>query len=531
VTAPLVVLGDVMLDIDLIAESARLSPEAPVPVLQDPVEHRRPGGAALAALLAVSAVAGSRPVVLVAPVASDEAGQELRRLLAGRLELVAVPWGGSTPVKTRLRVAGHPVARLDRGGDPGAIGALPERARTVLASAAAVLVSDYGRGVTAEPAVRAALAALSCPLVWDPHPRGSAPVPGSALVTPNLAELAGFVAMDAGASLAAVRRGAQQLAGQWQAGSICVTLGSRGAMFCLADNVPHLIAPAQVATGDTCGAGDCFAAAAAAGVADGMLPSEAVALGVAAAGRFVEAGGAAGYRLPPREAVPDGEWSATPDSTLSPIELPEIALSDTALPKAGTVSAGSSSAGLVETESLGAGSRGAEAGGRRSLGGERADGELYRLLEDVRRRRGVVVATGGCFDLLHAGHIATLQAARAVGDCLVVCLNSDASVRRLKGAQRPLQTAADRARVLAALECVDAVVVFDEDTPATVLRRIRPDIWAKGGDYSGVPLPESAVLAEWGGEAVTVPYLQGRSTSALVELARQAELAADGPGL
>jgi rfaE bifunctional protein nucleotidyltransferase chain/domain len=150
------------------------------------------------------------------------------------------------------------------------------------------------------------------------------------------------------------------------------------------------------------------------------------------------------------------------------------------------------------------------------------------LLERVRRRHGVVVATGGCFDLLHAGHIATLQAARAVGDCLVVCLNSDESVRRLKGPQRPLQPAADRARVLAALECVDAVVVFDSDTPAEVLRRLRPDVWAKGGDYSGVALPEAAVLAEWGGEAVTVPYLQGRSTTALVELARAAELSAGG---
>ncbi|HEV2886269.1 MAG TPA: D-glycero-beta-D-manno-heptose 1-phosphate adenylyltransferase, partial [Jatrophihabitans sp.] len=156
---------------------------------------------------------------------------------------------------------------------------------------------------------------------------------------------------------------------------------------------------------------------------------------------------------------------------------------------------------------------------------------LDGLLERVRRQHGVVVATGGCFDLLHAGHIATLQAARAVGDCLVVCLNSDDSVRRLKGPQRPLQPAEDRARVLAALECVDAVVVFDEDTPATVLRRIRPDIWAKGGDYSGVPLPESEVLAEWGGEAVTVPYLQGRSTTAQVELARDAEPAVGGSAL
>ncbi|HEX8305583.1 MAG TPA: PfkB family carbohydrate kinase [Jatrophihabitans sp.] len=506
-TAPLVVVGDVMLDIDLIAESARLSPEAPVPVLHDPVEHRRPGGAALAALLAA---AGPRPVVLVAPLATDEAGRQLRRMLAGRLELVALPWGGSTPVKTRLRVAEHPVARLDRGGDRGLIGPLPERVRAVLASAAAVLVSDYGRGVTADAEVRAALTGLSCPLVWDPHPRGAAPVPGSTLVTPNLAELAGFVAMDACGSLAAIRRGAQQLARQWQAGSVCVTLGSRGAMFCLADNAPHLVAAAQVAAGDTCGAGDCFAAAAAAGLADGVLPSEAVALGVAAAGRFVAAGAAAGLRLDPSGAgvPPAAEHEAAETETTGAGVPPaaETEAAETAAPQPQAAEPEAAAAGPSRPEAA-------------------ADpNELDRLLDGVRSRHGVVVATGGCFDLLHAGHIATLQAARAAGDCLVVCLNSDASVRRLKGAQRPLQPAADRARVLAALECVDAVVVFEEDTPAAVLRRIRPDIWAKGGDYSGVPLPESAVLAEWGGEAVTVPYLRGRSTSALVELARQAEL-------
>jgi D-beta-D-heptose 7-phosphate kinase/D-beta-D-heptose 1-phosphate adenosyltransferase len=139
----------------------------------------------------------------------------------------------------------------------------------------------------------------------------------------------------------------------------------------------------------------------------------------------------------------------------------------------------------------------------------------------MRARGGTVVATGGCFDLLHAGHVATLQAARALGDCLVVCLNSDDSVRRLKGPQRPLQPAVDRAQVLSALACVDAVVVFEEDTPAVALRRVRPDVWAKGGDYTGMVLPEAAVLAEWGGEAVTVPYLAGRSTTALVELAAQ----------
>jgi rfaE bifunctional protein nucleotidyltransferase chain/domain len=141
------------------------------------------------------------------------------------------------------------------------------------------------------------------------------------------------------------------------------------------------------------------------------------------------------------------------------------------------------------------------------------------LLDGVRAGGGTVVAAGGCFDLLHAGHIATLQSARSLGDCLVVCLNSDASVRRLKGPQRPLVRQADRARVLNALECVDAVVVFDEDTPAQILDRLRPHIWVKGGDYAGVDVPEAAVLERWGGQVVTLSYLPGHSTSQLASAA------------
>jgi rfaE bifunctional protein nucleotidyltransferase chain/domain len=145
------------------------------------------------------------------------------------------------------------------------------------------------------------------------------------------------------------------------------------------------------------------------------------------------------------------------------------------------------------------------------------------LLARVRAGGGTVVATGGCFDLLHAGHVATLRAARSLGDCLVVCLNSDDSVRRLKGVSRPLVAAEDRTRVLEALRCVDAVVVFDEDTPAEVLKRIRPHVWAKGGDYAGTQVPEAAVLEEWGGQAVVLPYLRGRSTSGLVRTAAERE--------
>jgi rfaE bifunctional protein nucleotidyltransferase chain/domain len=141
------------------------------------------------------------------------------------------------------------------------------------------------------------------------------------------------------------------------------------------------------------------------------------------------------------------------------------------------------------------------------------------VAERVRARGGTVVATGGCFDLLHAGHVATLEAARSLGDCLVVLLNSDDSVRRLKGPTRPIQADQDRVRVLAALDAVDAVAVFGEDTPVEALRRLRPHMWAKGGDYSIEQMPEAEVMNEWGGQVIVLPYLDGRSTTRLVQYA------------
>ena len=139
------------------------------------------------------------------------------------------------------------------------------------------------------------------------------------------------------------------------------------------------------------------------------------------------------------------------------------------------------------------------------------------LAAAVRASGGVVVATGGCFDLLHPGHVQTLEAARALGDCLVVCLNSDASVRHLKGPDRPVLGVEDRAAVLRALRCVDAVLVFDEDTPAAALERLRPDVWAKGADYADRELPEAAVLARWGGEVVLLPFVDGKSSTRIIE--------------
>jgi D-beta-D-heptose 7-phosphate kinase / D-beta-D-heptose 1-phosphate adenosyltransferase len=451
--APLVVLGDALLDVDVVGIARRLTPDAPVPVLDQPTEFRRPGGAALAAALAAR---GSRPVVLIAPLADDQPAAELRRVLPDGIELIPLGCTGATAVKTRFRAGEHPVVRVDAGADRVLLEDPPPAVERTLAAAAAVLVADYGRGCTADPRLRRLLAqaATGRPVIWDPHPRGEVPVPGTLLATPNEAELLARTRRST-AGLAGLPAAAGTLLTRWQLPWLAVTLGERGAML-FDGSTPLLIGGTPVAGRDTCGAGDCFAAALSAALADGALPSEATELAVRAAGEFVRAGAAAAFAG-------------------SPVADPA--------------------------------------------------GQQPGMLARVRGRGGTVVATGGCFDLIHPGHVAVLEAARRLGDCLVVCLNSDESVRRLKGAGRPLQSEQDRATVLRALRCVDEVVVFGEDTPAELLRVLRPDVWVKGGDYA--ELPEAAVLAEWGGVAVTVPYQHGRSTSHLVQLAGSARSSGD----
>jgi rfaE bifunctional protein nucleotidyltransferase chain/domain len=285
-------------------------------------------------------------------------------------------------------------------------------------------------------------------------------VPSARLVTPNGAEAARVAAAAgcalSGDGLAAVGARAEALIRHWGVGAVAVTLGARGALLSYGEGAPMVVPAVPVTGGDPCGAGDSFAAAAAAALADGAVTGEAVAGAVAAASAFVARGGASA-------------WSSLGD----PVE-PRVV----------------------------------------------AEPGVDSVIARVRAAGGTVVATGGCFDLLHPGHVATLRAARGLGNCLIVCINSDESVRRLKGPSRPLVTAPDRARVLEALEFVDAVVVFDEDTPAEILDRLRPDVWAKGGDYAGADLPEAAVLRRWGGQAVVLPYLDGHSTTALVDRSR-----------
>ncbi|MFE7746738.1 PfkB family carbohydrate kinase [Nocardia sp. NPDC057455] len=308
---PLVVIGDALLDIDVDGRADRCSPESAAPVVD--VAHRtfRPGGAGLAARLAAT---GEREVVLIAGFASDEAAARLRGLLEGHVRVIALPLRGSTVCKQRVRAIGpwaspnghartkeprHPVliTRIDSG--TGRLGSdpLPEAALAALAAARVVLVSDYGRGTATHPQIRALLRAHAAqiPVVWDPHPHGSVPIPGAALVTPSRAEALTLLSgrLDDGPDLWKLAKG-------WAVQAIAVTLGPEGALMCLRASGKRLRIPLPAAAkapvgSDTCGAGDSFAVAAAAHLGEGSGPESAVRRAILTAAEFVGSGAAVAF--------------------------------------------------------------------------------------------------------------------------------------------------------------------------------------------------------------------------------------------
>jgi D-beta-D-heptose 7-phosphate kinase / D-beta-D-heptose 1-phosphate adenosyltransferase len=448
----LVVVGDTLLDSDVEGRVERLCPDAPAPVVDVSAQRWRPGGAGLAALLAARA---GHHVVLVTALGTDPPAQLLTDLLAAHVEVIRMPLHGATVCKTRIRTQGRSLLRVDTG-DGRAAGAPPgSRFPAALGSAEAVLVSDYGHGVTADPAVRNALlgTARRRPVVWDPHPKGARPVSGCRLVTPNEAEAARSARAPAvePSVAAALREG-------WRCNAVAITLGSRGAVLATAEGYTAVPVPKADAVGiaedcDTCGAGDAFAAAVTGALLAGGSLHTAVTAAVRAASTFVAEGAAASLNSAPPAPEP-------------------------------------------------------------------ATGTVAELAARVRRRGGRLVATGGCFDLLHPGHLSLLRQARALGEALVVCVNSDSSVRRRKGPGRPIVPAADRIALLEALDPVDAVVAFDEDTPVRLLESLRPDVWVKGGDYVISELPEALVVRRHGGQVVIIPLVGEYSTSRLVWAAR-----------
>jgi rfaE bifunctional protein nucleotidyltransferase chain/domain/rfaE bifunctional protein kinase chain/domain len=455
-SGPLVIVGDALLDRDLEGVAERLCPEAPVPVVEDVTGRSRPGGAALAAALAAG---DGLEVTLLTALGADAPGRELARLLAeAGVDVVDLGLDGPTQQKVRVIAGGRVLLRLDHGGRArAAIGVPAGEARAALRWAGAILVADYGRGVAEQAHLRAALADLAFRVPIVWDPHPRGGEPAPGIrLATPNRAELAGLVPDEHGDRRAAAAGAHALLERWRAGALAVTLGAGGALLVEAGAAPVHVRAPRIAGGDPCGAGDRFAVTATTALAAGAQACEAVSEAVRAASAFVAEGGAGAFRA-------------------------RVAAAATAHPR---------------------------------------PNEAHALVERIRAAGGTVAATGGCFDLLHAGHVSTLDAARALGDCLVVLLNSDESVRRLKGPGRPVVPECDRAAVLQALEAVDAIVVFDEDTPERALERLRPDVFAKGGDYTVAELPEARLLERWGGRAVVLPYIDGRSTSGLIREAR-----------
>jgi D-beta-D-heptose 7-phosphate kinase/D-beta-D-heptose 1-phosphate adenosyltransferase len=463
------VLGEAMLDSYLEGTTGRFCPEAPVPIVSLGARLDLPGGAANTAVNAHAL--GGRVTFLSAVGADPEAG-----LLRGALEARGVPAepliavaGRRTLTKQRVVAAGQLLLRIDQGTTDPVGGATEQALIDRLADAYprcdAVIVSDYGYGIVT-PAVLRALADLqarwSRALVIDARRLDRYRGAGATAVKPNYAEAArllGAGALDGFRDRAdGIARHGDRLLERTGAQIVAVTLDCEGAVVFERGRAPYRTYARAVRSGCVAGAGDTYTAALALALAAGAPTAAAAELAAAAA------------------AVVVGKERT---ATCTAQELREQVLAEG------------------------------------KFFADRA--RLAACVEAHRRQGRRVVFTNGCFDILHRGHITYLNRAKALGDVLVVGVNSDDSIRRLKGPSRPINTLDDRIQVLAALSCIDHLVAFDEDTPCNLVGVVRPDVFVKGGDYTRDRLPEAAVVEAYGGRVQILPYLADRSTTGIIE--------------
>ncbi len=462
--AHVLVVGDIMLDRYWHGDSWRLSPEAPVPVVYVRGAEERPGGAGNVALN-IAALGAS--VTLIGVVGEDEAGATLCRHLESvgvDCQVERVPHC-ATVAKVRVLSRHQQLIRLDfEGGfefpDPAPV---ERRLRAHLPRADVVLFSDYAKGTlrAVERWIPMAKAAGK-PVLVDPKGRDFGRYRGATVLTPNLAELEAVVGPCDDEEV--LRRRAEALREEIDLNALLVTQGERGmTLFAAGREALHLPARAREVY-DVTGAGDTVAAMLAVSLAAGQDLARAAQLANVAAGIVVGKLGAA---------------------VVSPDELHD-ALTEQASP----------SRGVVDEETL--------------VGAAAA----------ARGRGEVLVMTNGCFDLLHAGHVRYLEQARALGERLIVAVNDDASVRRLKGQRRPVNPLAQRMEVLAGLSAVDWVVPFAEDTPERLICRVRPDVLVKGGDYRPEAIAGGQCVRSGGGRVVVLDWIDGCSTSGMIAAIR-----------
>ncbi len=471
----LVVIGEAMLDGFLEGSSTRLCPEAPVPVLNLAASHDLPGGAANTA---VNVQALGARVSLISVVGDDPDGVTLCQALIGRnvcTDQVIVQPGRRTLARRRVLASSQLLARLDQGDTgplcPETEQAVIDRLTAIFPECDAMIVSDYGYGLLT-PRVIACLRGLQQHrprvLIVDSKRLVAYRDVGVTAVKPNYVQAMQLLGGPSAAAVcdrvAEVQSRGHQVLDHTGAAIAAVTLDADGALIFERGRPPYRTYARPRLPSRSSGAGDTFVAALALGLAAQADAPVAAELASAAAG-----------------VVSGKERTAA----CSAAELRDALLGESKLAP--------------------------------DLAALTADLDLDR----AQGRR--VVFTNGCFDILHRGHVTYLSRAKALGDILVIGVNSDAGIRRLKGPGRPINTLEDRVHVLAALSCVDRIVAFDEDTPHRLIRAVRPHVFVKGGDYTRDRLPEASLVEELGGVVRILPFMASRSTTGIIERIRGAE--------
>ena len=453
-----------MLDEYWFGDTGRISPEAPVPVVKTGQTERRPGGAAN---VAVNVAALGAQSSLVAVVGEDDGGRLLHDLLIEhqvRSHLVRSP---QLPTIHKLRVLARNQQLIRIDAEQSLASCAEEFGRrfsSALTDADVVVLSDYGKGTLSRAAATIeACRAASVPVLVDPKGLEFKRYRGATALTPNQAELEAVVGGSANESEFLSK--AESLRAELELDMMLVTRGNQGMVLVSAEQAPLTLQAQAREVFDVTGAGDTVIALLAAAIGAGLAIEDAVAIANLGAGLVVAKIGVA---------------------TISRSEL-SLALHRH----------GSGGRGLVTLA------------------------ELKPMVDEARARGERIVMTNGCFDILHAGHVSYLEEAKSLGDHLIVAVNDDASVSRLKGQGRPITPSADRMAVLAGLAAVDWVVSFSDDTPAGIVSQLVPDVLVKGGDWRAQDIVGSETVLAHGGEVRALTFKEGRSTSDLIATIRR----------
>lgn len=464
--ANIIVIGDVMLDRYWHGDTSRISPEAPVPVVKIERDEERVGGAAN---VAVNVKALGAKATLVSVIGDDSTGQTLTQMLMAKnvqCEFVKLS-EISTTLKLRVLGRHQQLIRLDfEDKHPCKAETILKQLEPLIESADAIILSDYAKGVIAFPQPIIELARKKgIQVIVDPKNADLSVYKNATILTPNLGEFEAMVGRCENQQV--IEEKGEKLLHQLGLQALLVTQGGAGMTLIERGKIEHIPAQAREVF-DITGAGDTVIAVLATCLAAKSSFSEAAKIANLAAGLSVARLGTATVTKQELQNLMLKNHATHPSIVSLPELLPEVAT-------------------------------------RKSYGDK-------------------IVMTNGCFDILHAGHVTYLQQARALGNCLIVAVNDDDSVKRLKGQSRPINPLKERMQVLAALSCVDYVVAFSEDTPEKLISQVLPDILVKGGDYTADNIAGAKQVIQNGGKVEILTFVPGCSTTGMLARANNETL-------